>query len=297
MTVDSDLVLTAHFLPNAFAGQMVISQLYGGGGNTSADYTNDYVELCNRGNASVNITGWTVQYASAAGDVWSSTTLIGTVPPGRYYLIKESSGGGGTTSLPAADAVGAINLGASDGKLALVKDNVLLAGACPSGGTIVDLLGYGAATCSEASPVTAMSNTLASFRNHGGCDETNNNLADFSSGTPVPRNSASPANICDLWLGVGSRPTEFVLSTPKPNPSHGMSRVSLGLPVESRVRLTVSDVMGRRIASLVDGVLPAGQHDLSWSGVGDGGPVRSGLYYFTLEVTGRRIVRSFVLVH
>jgi hypothetical protein len=54
--------------------------------------------------------------------------------------------------------------------------------------------------------------------------------------------------------------------------------------------------MGRRVASLVDGVLPAGQHEVSWTGVGSGGPVRSGLYYFTLEVPGRRIVRSFVLV-
>jgi hypothetical protein len=57
----------------------------------------------------------------------------------------------------------------------------------------------------------------------------------------------------------------------------------------------VTDVMGRRIASLVDGVLPAGQHEVSWSGVGDRGPVRSGLYYMTLEVSGQRIVRSFVL--
>jgi hypothetical protein len=71
--------------------------------------------------------------------------------------------------------------------------------------------------------------------------------------------------------------------------------VSLALPAEARVRLTVTDVMGRRIASLVDGVLPAGRHEVSWSGVGDGGAVRSGLYYMTLEVSGRRIVRSFVL--
>jgi hypothetical protein len=45
----------------------------------------------------------------------------------------------------------------------------------------------------------------------------------------------------------------------------------------------------------VDGVLPAGLHEVSWSGIGDSGPVRSGLYYMTLEVAGRRIVRSIVL--
>jgi hypothetical protein len=296
VTVSSDLVITAHFLPNAFAGQMVISQLYGGGGNLGASYTNDYVELYNRGNAPANITGWTLQYASPSGTVWSTTTLIGTVPPGHYYLVEEASGGGGSVSLPAPDAIGTLNLGSTDGKLALVNTNVVLAGACPSSATIVDLLGYGAANCSENAAAAAMDNTTATFRGHGGCDETNDNLADFAGAPPSPRNSASPANICDLWLGVGQQPTVFSLSSPKPNPAHGLSRISLGLPVETRVRLTVSDVMGRRVASLVDGVLPAGQHEVSWTGVGSGGPVRSGLYYFTLEVPGRRIVRSFVLV-
>jgi predicted extracellular nuclease len=295
VTVNTDLVVTAHFLPNAFASQMVISQLYGGGGNAGATLTNDYIELYNRGNAPANITGWTVQYASASGNVWSTTTLIGTVPPGHYYLIQQSSGGAGTTGLPAADAIGTLNLGSTDGKLALVNNNVVLTGACPSGGTIVDMLGYGTADCSESSPAAPMSNTLSTFRNHDGCDETNDNLADFSNGVPSPRNSASPAHICDLWLGVGPRPTELVFTSPRPNPSHGVSSVSLALPAEARVRLTVTDVMGRRIASLVDGVLPAGRHEVSWSGVGDGGAVRSGLYYMTLEVSGRRIVRSFVL--
>ena len=296
VTMNSDLVVTAHFLPNNLASQMVISQLYGGGGNSGASYTNDYVELYNRGNAPANITGWTIQYASATGTVWSTTTLIGVVPPGHYYLVKQSSGGGGSTGLPAPDAIGTINLGAADGKLALVNTNVVLTGGTPSSPTIVDLLGYGAADFSESAPASAMSNTTATFRGHGGCDETNDNLADFANGSPGPRNSASAANICDGWLGVGPRPAVLSLSSPKPNPSHGVSYVSFGLPQEARVRLTVSDVMGRRVASLVDDVLPAGQHDVSWTGKGDGGQVRSGLYYFTLEVSGRRFVRSFVLV-
>jgi len=228
--------------------------------------------------------------------VWSTTTLIGVVPPGHYYLVKQASGGGGSTGLPAPDAIGTINLGAADGKLALVNTNVVLTGGTPSSPTIVDLLGYGAADFSESAPASAMNNTTATFRGHGGCDETNDNLADFASGSPGPRNSASPANICDGWLGVGPRPAVLSLSSPKPNPSHGVSYVSFGLPQEARVRLTVSDVMGRRVASLVDDVLPAGQHDVSWTGKGDGGQVRSGLYYFTLEVSGRRFVRSFVLV-
>ena len=46
---------------------IVISQVYGGGGNSGAPWTNDYIELFNRGTSPVDVTGWSVQYASAAG--------------------------------------------------------------------------------------------------------------------------------------------------------------------------------------------------------------------------------------
>jgi predicted extracellular nuclease len=64
--------------------QVVISQIYGGGGNTGATFTHDYVELHNRGTTSQSLTGWTVQYASATGSSWNaSTTLSGSIGPGK----------------------------------------------------------------------------------------------------------------------------------------------------------------------------------------------------------------------
>src|SRR4029450_12353334 len=42
---------------------VVISQIYGGGGNSNATYHNDYVELYNRGGSAVDLTGWSLQYA------------------------------------------------------------------------------------------------------------------------------------------------------------------------------------------------------------------------------------------
>ena len=47
--------------------RVVISQVYGGGGNSGAPFHNDYIELFNRSNASVSIDGWSVQYASSTG--------------------------------------------------------------------------------------------------------------------------------------------------------------------------------------------------------------------------------------
>ncbi len=46
--------------------QVVISQVYGGGGNSGATFKNDFIELFNRGSAPVDVAGWSVQYASSA---------------------------------------------------------------------------------------------------------------------------------------------------------------------------------------------------------------------------------------
>ena len=83
---------------------LVISQVYGGGGNSGATLRNDFIELYNRGNTTVALTGWSVQYSSAAGGTWQVTALNGSLDPGQYYLIQEAQGTGGTTNLPAPNA-------------------------------------------------------------------------------------------------------------------------------------------------------------------------------------------------
>jgi predicted extracellular nuclease len=70
-------------------GQIVISQLYGGGGNAGASYQNDYIELFNRGSSAVRLDGWSVQYAAANGDAWDRTILSGSIVPGQYFLVQE----------------------------------------------------------------------------------------------------------------------------------------------------------------------------------------------------------------
>ena len=51
----------------AVSTTVVISQVYGGGGNAGATYTHDFVELFNRGTTTVDLAGWSIQYASATG--------------------------------------------------------------------------------------------------------------------------------------------------------------------------------------------------------------------------------------
>lgn len=192
----SFLVLTTFICGiDAAASDIVISQIYGGGGNSGAALKNDYIELFNRGNTTVILSGWTVQYASASGTAWDSTPLTGSIAPGHYYLVQEGQGSGGTQNLPTPDASGAIAMSATAGKVALVSGFAVLSGSCPSS-SVVDIVGYGSANCSEGPTAPTLTNTTAAFRAGSGSTDSGNNAADFSTGNPNPRNSSSLANIC-----------------------------------------------------------------------------------------------------
>jgi predicted extracellular nuclease len=179
---------------------VVISQVYGGGGNLGATLTNDFIEIFNRGTTSVDLTGWSVQYNSAAGSGnWQVTPLSGMIPAGGYYLVQQAAGSGGTQPLPAPDATGTIAMAAGSGKVALLTVTTALNGSCPVSANIVDLVGYGTATCFEGGGTApTLSNTTAALRARGGCRDTNNNSVDFSSASPNPRNSASPLRDCSI---------------------------------------------------------------------------------------------------
>jgi hypothetical protein len=179
-------------------GQLRISQVYGGGGNTGATLKNDFIEVFNAGAASVSVSGMSVQYASTAGSSWAVTALPSlSLAPGQYLLVQEAQGAGGTTNLPTPDATGTIAMAAGAGKVALVNGTTALTGTCPTT-NVVDFVGYGTGTnCFEGSgPTATIAVTTAAFRNGGGCVDSNNNSADFTVATANPRNTASPANPC-----------------------------------------------------------------------------------------------------
>jgi uncharacterized repeat protein (TIGR01451 family) len=180
---------------------VVVSQLYGGGGNTGAIFKNDFIEVFNRGTTTVNLAGWSVQYSSATGSTWSVTPLCSTATclllPGQYFLVEEDQGSGGSADLPTPDATGTIAMTAGAGKVAVVSSTTALSGTCPSSPSILDLVGYGAAaTCFEGSPAPAPGNTVANVRKGGGCADTANNAADFFTHAASPRISAYPMNSC-----------------------------------------------------------------------------------------------------
>src|SRR6185503_3933053 len=191
-------------IQNDDSANLVISQVYGGGGNSGASFSNDFVELFNRGTTTISFaaTPYSVQYAAATANFGSSKVDLtsGTIAPGQYFLIRLSSGGANGSPLPIPDATGGINLAAAAGKVALVSGTSALTGsACPFAGSVADFVGYGAtADCFEgAGRAPAPGNTTAVLRKLGGCTDTNDNAADFLATMPNPRNTTSTINDCN----------------------------------------------------------------------------------------------------
>lgn len=193
-------------------GHVVISEVYGGGGNSGATYTHDFVELYNPTASDVVMTDWSLQYQSGggAGAFTAIAKFSGTVRARRFFLVQANPGSGGTAPLPAPDAVAGITLAASSGKIALCSDTVAVTGPLDPG--VVDFVGYGTSNLFEGSgPAIAPGNTSSVERKAtagsdagsmgpGGAEEgagnardSDDNANDFIRRDPAPQNDSSDA--------------------------------------------------------------------------------------------------------
>ncbi len=231
----------------AISPSIVISQVYGGGGNSGGVYTNDFVELFNLGSTTVSLAGWSIQYASATGtgnfgaNTTAITPLSGSLAPGQYLLVQEGAGSTVWAPLPTPDVTDGspINMSGTGGKVALVNTTTPL--GCNGGSTpctpaqllpVVDLVGWDGANYFEGSgPAPATANTTAILRNNNGCTETDNNSTDFSVGSPAPRNTASPLNVCPL----GDTPPSVASTSP--------ALGALDVPLDADISITFSEAV------------------------------------------------------
>lgn len=205
--VTANATITVTPAPPPPLDHIVVSQVYGGGGNTGATYQNDFVELYNPTTAAVDLGGWTIQYGAATGSTWQVQPLGGIMQPGEYYLIALASGGANGSALPAANVSGNINISGTTGKIAL-SNNGDPFDSCPIGdATLVDLVGYGTtANCREGGTnAPAPSNTTSIFRKNGGFTDTNINGSDFATGAPNPRRTTPITEIGPSVLRVDPR--------------------------------------------------------------------------------------------
>ena len=178
----SALACAGLLVPSANAGPAphpLINEVYGGGGNSGATLTHDFVELVNPTSETISLDGYVVEYYGATGNRGNRCTLSGSVGPGGHFLVQQAKGAGGTQALPTPDATCGANMSGTKGSVQLVGPD----------GTVVDLVGYGAAAKAEGKPTKALSNTTSAQRR--GLEDTDDNSADFVIGTPSPMNSAS----------------------------------------------------------------------------------------------------------
>lgn len=163
------------------SGHLVISEVYGGGGNTGATYTHDFIEIFNPTNATINLSGYSVQYASATGTSWNLTPLTNVnLAPGQYYLVQQAKGTGGTTPLPTPDASGTIAMAGASGQVALVEGTTKITSSTDA--AVRDYVKYSASNTTSARRVSPCVDTDAA--------------SDFTTGPADPQNTASPLTTC-----------------------------------------------------------------------------------------------------
>lgn len=207
------LILLAAPAARASSPDIVVSEIYLGGGAADSRYDASFVELFNRGGAPVDLNGWTLQSRTTSGG-WFSTSLYGSIQSGGYYLIRVGAPGQGAISLGQPDAqAGLVAGGAATGALAVVTGQTLLTcGAapddCASVTTIRDLVGWGASTAAERAPGTSASATTSLTRvpagatgfpsRNGACHDDDDNAAEFRALPPTPQGSFVPAAPCPV---------------------------------------------------------------------------------------------------
>ncbi len=175
---------------------LVISEVFGGGGNSGAPLRSDFIELYNPTAQSIPLDGLSLQYRSVGGGSGGTFALSGSVPARTSYLVKAADGGNtAQPALPTPDATTTLSMSATNGQVLLVRGTSAFIGSGDVAGhpAIVDAVGYGTTpTTFETAPTgRALSNTTAATRDAAGTDR-DQNAADFTSGAPTPVACGAP---------------------------------------------------------------------------------------------------------
>lgn len=181
--------------------QIVINEVYTGGGILGAAITSDFIELKNIGSSTATLTGATIQYGPATGE-FSQYNLLPTITlnPDQTYLIQQASGGLGILNLinpnlivnavlnfdGSGPLIGVgINFALTSGKIALATNTTKVTG--PTASNVIDFVGYGNSAQYEGSGPAPSPTILNSITRING--DTNDNKIDFRISLPTPQGS------------------------------------------------------------------------------------------------------------
>ena len=193
-TLLAGLAATAYAEPN----NIVISQVYGAGGNNGATLNRDFIELLNRSSAPVSLSGLYLHYHSATGSGSSSVLPLParTLEPGQYFLVTFATGANGAALENGDLNSTAFSMGASAGRVSIsTRSTAIPAGSADA--SMVEIVGFGNANVSETAPAPSPSATTSILRKGAGCIDTDNNALDFQTGPVAPRRMSSEFASCD----------------------------------------------------------------------------------------------------
>ncbi len=92
-------------------------------------------------------------------------------------------------------------------------------------------------------------------------------------------------------------PNGFMLEQNYPNPFNPITEIGFSLPKMSRVKLTVYNVLGQEVITLIESLLPSGNHKVIWDGRGElGSAVGSGIYFYRLTTENFEGKRKMILL-
>jgi hypothetical protein len=267
--------------------QVVMSQIYGGGGG-SGTYREDFVVLFNRGSTPVTLTNAGLFYASATGSFTPASSQRVRLPspltlqPGASYLVDTGTPVGTTTVSITSTQIngqplapdfigtsgttgsGVISAQASNAKIALIDgfDWTITVpttafptatSPTPATGTVVDFVGYGTANNGEGTRAPGLTNSTFLVRNNGGCDDSNDNGADFTAVSVAVSGGNNPIRTSQSGIAICGVPVaDLVASISGP----GCGTLSLNSPASFGVTLTNSGGL-EATASQASIVLPA----------------------------------------
>ena len=125
-------------------------------------------------------------------------------------------------------------------------------------------------------------------------------LFDLANLRPAPVSATTDRSgrfILSLASLSGAQPDRFELGANYPNPFNPSTMIPYQLPAAMHVRLEVCNLLGQRVATLVEGEQPAGFHTASWDATDEAGQaVGTGVYLYRLSGDGVQATRSMLLI-
>ncbi|MFZ4725131.1 MAG: S8 family serine peptidase [Paludibacter sp.] len=204
-----EAVLLAKNNNNSYPAVM-ITQVYGGGGNSGATYKSDFIEFLNTTDSDINISGWCLYYIAATSSSTSqkfefpANTII---KAGKFFALK---GGEGAGTQPAwnviFDGTCTLNLSGSTGKILLLTSNATFTLSTPptideiiNNINFMDYVPFGTTAIpiwgsAMASNTTSTTSAKRKYMN-GAFQYTKNIGNDFEVVTAEPRNSTITSNL------------------------------------------------------------------------------------------------------